>query len=228
MLIQTINLSKSYSNYNVETSGIQDINLTINQGDFISIMGPSGCGKSTLLNLLGLLDAPTEGQILYKGEDVSTFSPKKSASFRRDYIGFVFQNFNLIDSLNVYENIELPLVYQKIAPSERKRRVHQVMERLNILHKEPFFPKQISGGQQQRVALARAVVTKPELVLADEPTGNLDSARGQEVMELLAELNENGTTVVMVTHSQFCSDYAQKVLHLFDGQLVTENIHLGR
>ncbi|MEH0156539.1 ABC transporter ATP-binding protein [Limibacter armeniacum] len=223
-LIRTVELCKSYTNFDVDTLALNHINFSIDEGEFVSIMGPSGCGKSTLLNLLGLLDTPSSGEIYFMGKEVSKASSRKRAQLRREHIGFVFQNFNLIDELTVFENIELPLLYQRISPSERKRRVDRIMERLQIAHKRDFFPAQISGGQQQRVAVARAVVTRPKLILADEPTGNLDSTRGREVMEMLVQLNELGTSIVMVTHSNAASDYSNRVIHLFDGQIVTENL----
>lgn len=223
-LIQTVDLCKSYSNFDIETLAVNHINFSVQEGEFVSIMGPSGCGKSSLLNLIGLLDVPTSGKLYFMGKDVSDITSKKRAHLRRQHIGFVFQSFNLIDELSVYENIELPLLYQRVSPSERKNRVEKIMERLQIAHKRNFFPQQISGGQQQRVAVARAVVTRPKLILADEPTGNLDSTRGQEVMEMLVQLNELGTTIVMVTHSSVASDYSNRVVQLFDGKVVTEKI----
>lgn len=223
-IIQTVNLTKSYSTLDVETTALHNINLVVKAGEFVSIMGPSGCGKSTLLNIIGMLDVPSAGVLRFMEDDVTHVSSRKRAFIRRKHIGFVFQNFNLIDELTLFENIELPLVYQRIPSFERKQRVNQIMERLQIAHKRHFFPNQVSGGQQQRVAVARAVVTKPRLILADEPTGNLDSTRGQEVMETLVQLNEMGTTVVMVTHSSSAADYGNRVIHLFDGQIVSENL----
>ncbi len=225
MIIQTLNVDKVYSNFDIETLALENINLNINEGEFISIMGPSGCGKSSLLNILGLLDVPSSGQIFFMGEEVSKASSTKRAYLRRHNIGFVFQNFNLIEELTIYENIELPLIYLKVPQQERKEKVMELMEKLQIAHKRNYFPTQISGGQQQRVAVARAVVAQPKLILADEPTGNLDSARGQEVMEMLVELNEMGTTIIMVTHSQSASEYSQRVVHLFDGKVVSENLN---
>jgi len=223
-IIQTVNLTKSYTSLEVETTALHNINLVVKAGEFVSIMGPSGCGKSSLLNIIGMLDVPSSGVIKFMEEDVTRASSRQRAFIRRKHIGFVFQNFNLIDELTLFENIELPLVYQRIPSFERKQRVNQIMERLQIAHKRHFFPNQVSGGQQQRVAVARAVVTKPRLILADEPTGNLDSARGQEVMETLVQLNEMGTTVVMVTHSSAAADYGNRVVHLFDGQIVSESL----
>jgi len=224
MILQAVNLTKIYSNFGVNTTALQDINFSIKEGEFISIMGPSGCGKSTLLNIMGMLDVPTSGKLLFMSEDTAKASNKRKAFLRRNNIGFVFQSFNLIEELNIYENVELPLMYQRVAPKERKRRVMEILERLHVAHKWNFFPPQISGGQQQRVAVARAVVAHPKLILADEPTGNLDSTQGQEVMEILTQLNEAGTTIIMVTHSATAAEYSQRILHLFDGQLVTENL----
>ncbi len=223
-IIQAVNLTKSYTNLDVETTALHNINLSVKSGEFVSIMGPSGCGKSSLLNIIGLLDVPTNGRLFFMEEDVSHVSSRNRAFIRRKHIGFVFQNFNLIDELTLFENIELPLIYQSIPGFERKQRVNQIMERLQIAHKRHFFPNQVSGGQQQRVAVARAIVTKPRLILADEPTGNLDSVRGQEVMETLVQLNEMGTTIIMVTHSSTAADYSNRVVHLFDGQIVSENL----
>ena len=220
MIINAVNLNKSYQSGGVQTVALRDINLKIEEGEFLCIMGESGSGKSTLLNMIGLLDVPTNGSLYFIGEDISTASSRKRAFLRRNNIGFVFQSFNLIDELTVFENIELPLIYQKTPPAERQRRVERVMEKLQIAHKRNYFPNQISGGQQQRVAVARAVIGRPKLILADEPTGNLDSVRGQEVLELLVQLNEMGTTIVMVTHSQSATDYCTRTLHLFDGQIV--------
>ena len=198
------------------------MNIEIQEGEFVAIMGPSGCGKSTLLNILGLLDNPTGGEYRLNGEDVSTYTEAQRTALRKGVIGFVFQSFNLIDELNVYENIELPLLYMGVSASERKRRVEDAMNRMAIAHRVKHFPQQLSGGQQQRVAIARAVVTNPKLILADEPTGNLDSKNGKEVMDLLTELNKEGTTIVMVTHSQHDAGYADRVINLFDGQVVTD------
>jgi len=223
-MIKVSNLTKIYKSFNVETIALNAINLEIQDGEFLSIMGPSGCGKSTLLNILALLDRPTNGEVFFMGESIGNMSDKRQAFIRKNYVGFVFQNFNLIDELSVYENIELPLIYQKIAKAERHRRTVEIMEQLNIAHKSQFFPLQLSGGQQQRVAIARAVVTQPLFLLADEPTGNLDSVQGEEVMNILSQLNNMGTSIVLVTHSLNNTKYSQRTIHLFDGQIVTENI----
>lgn len=224
-LIKTVGLKKIYYTDEIETTALAGVNLEVKEGEFVAIMGPSGCGKSTLLNIIGLLDNPSEGEFHFTDQEISTYSERKRAELRKANIGFVFQSFNLIDELTVYENIELPLIYLKYSSSERKKRVEEVMEQMKIMHRRNHFPQQLSGGQQQRVAISRAVVAKPKLILADEPTGNLDSANGQEVMNLLTELNENGTTVIMVTHSPIDAEYAHKVIHLFDGQIVSENIN---
>lgn len=217
-----IYLQKVFRTDEVETWALNNVNIEIQEGEFVAIMGPSGCGKSTLLNILGLLDNPTGGEYRLNGEDVSTYTEAQRTALRKGVIGFVFQSFNLIDELNVYENIELPLLYMGVSASERKRRVEDAMNRMAIAHRVKHFPQQLSGGQQQRVAIARAVVTNPKLILADEPTGNLDSKNGKEVMDLLTELNKEGTTIVMVTHSQHDAGYADRVINLFDGQVVTD------
>lgn len=221
-MIKTVNLQKVFRTDEVETWALNNVNIEIQEGEFVAIMGPSGCGKSTLLNILGLLDSPTGGEYRLNGEDVSTYTEAQRTALRKGVIGFVFQSFNLIDELNVYENIELPLLYMGVSASERKRRVEDAMNRMAIAHRVKHFPQQLSGGQQQRVAIARAVVTNPKLILADEPTGNLDSKNGKEVMDLLTELNKEGTTIVMVTHSQHDAGYADRVINLFDGQVVTD------
>ncbi|WP_301915208.1 ABC transporter ATP-binding protein [Phocaeicola coprophilus] len=221
-MIKTVNLQKVFRTDEVETWALNNVNIEIQEGEFVAIMGPSGCGKSTLLNILGLLDNPTGGEYRLNGEDVSTYTEAQRTALRKGVIGFVFQSFNLIDELNVYENIELPLLYMGVSTSERKRRVEDAMNRMAIAHRVKHFPQQLSGGQQQRVAIARAVVTNPKLILADEPTGNLDSKNGKEVMDLLTELNKEGTTIVMVTHSQHDAGYADRVINLFDGQVVTD------
>ena len=221
-MIQTENLQKIFRTDEVETWALNEVNIRINEGEFVAVMGPSGCGKTSLLNILGLLDNPTSGSYLLNGTDVSKFTESQRTGLRKGVIGFVFQSFNLIEELNVYENIELPLLYMKIGAAERKRRVKEAMERMAITHREKHFPQQLSGGQQQRVAIARAVVANPKLTLADEPTGNLDSRNGAEVMNLLTELNREGTTIVMVTHSQHDAGFANRVINLFDGKVVPE------
>ncbi|HHP7240164.1 MAG TPA: ABC transporter ATP-binding protein [Cyclobacteriaceae bacterium] len=224
-LINTVNLKKFYYTEEIETTALAGVNLKVKAGEFVAIMGPSGCGKSTLLNIIGLLDNPSEGQFYFTGLEISGYSERKRADLRKSNIGFVFQSFNLIDELTVFENIELPLIYLKYSSSERKKRVEEVMEHMKIMHRRNHFPQQLSGGQQQRVAISRAVIARPKIILADEPTGNLDSSNGQEVMNLLTELNESGTTVIMVTHSPIDAEYAHRIIHLFDGQIVSENIN---
>ena len=223
-MIKTNNLRKVYTTEEVETTALNNVNIEIVAGEFVSVMGPSGCGKSTLLNVLGLLDRPSSGEYYFGDEEVSTFSERQRANLRKGTIGFVFQSFNLIDELTVFENVELPLLYMGVSSSDRKRRVEEMLEYMAITHRKDHFPQQLSGGQQQRVAVARAIVTRPGLILADEPTGNLDSTHGDEVMHLLTELNKAGTTVVMVTHSTHCAEYSHRVVHLLDGHVVTENI----
>ncbi|MCD6659737.1 MAG: ABC transporter ATP-binding protein [Lentimicrobium sp.] len=226
-MIKAVNLTKIFRTDEVETTALNKVSFEINKGEFVAIMGPSGCGKSTLLNILGLLDNPSDGEYFFLGNEVSGFSEKQRANTRKHNIGFVFQNFNLIDELNVYENVELPLIYLGLSNAERKRRVESALEQMQIMHRRKHFPLQLSGGQQQRVAVARAVVANPHLILADEPTGNLDSAHGEEVMNLLASLNQAGTTIIMVTHSQRDAEYAQRIIRLFDGQIINENIRAG-
>lgn len=221
-MIKTENLQKIFRTDELETWALNEVSIDINEGEFVAVMGPSGCGKSTLLNILGLLDNPTSGSYFLNGTDVSKFAENQRTSLRKGVIGFVFQSFNLIEELNVYENIELPLLYMKIPASERKKRVKEAMDRMAISHRDKHFPQQLSGGQQQRVAIARAVVANPKLILADEPTGNLDSRNGSEVMSLLTELNREGTTIVMVTHSQHDAGYADRIINLFDGKVVPE------
>ncbi len=222
-MLKLHNLFKVYRTDEVETVALNGVNLEIEQGDFVAIMGPSGCGKSTLLNIVGMLDNPTDGDYLFFDETVAPYSESGRAEIRKQNIGFIFQSFNLIDELNVAENIELALLYHNMPAAERKRRVAEVMDRMGIAHRANHMPGQLSGGQQQRVAVARAVVGDQPLILADEPTGNLDSVHGQEVMELLRSLNKEGTTIVMVTHSPSHADYAHRTVNLFDGHIVTEN-----
>lgn len=222
MIIETTNLQKVYRTDVVETTAVDNINFTLSEGEFISVMGPSGCGKSTLLHILGLIDSPTDGQYRFLGEDVSRYPESRRARIRKANIGFVFQSFNLIDELTVYENIELPLVYAGVPAHERRKRVEAVMERMDISHRREHFPAQLSGGQQQRVAVARALVNKPNLILADEPTGNLDSEHGEEVMKLLLRLNEEGTSILMVTHSPANADYSRRIVSLLDGKIVSD------
>ncbi len=227
-MLKTADLTKVFRTDEVETTALHKVSFEIKTGEFVAIMGPSGCGKSTLLNILGLLDNPSSGEYFFLGQEVSKFTEKMRANLRKKNIGFVFQNFNLIDELNVYENVELPLIYLGMSSSERRKRVEATLEQMQIMHRRKHFPLQLSGGQQQRVAVARAVVANPHLILADEPTGNLDSAHGEEVMNLLAQLNQNGTTIIMVTHSQHDAEYSQRIIRLFDGQIVNENIRAGK
>lgn len=222
-MIQTVELTKVFRTDEVETTALNKVSMTINQGEFVAIMGPSGCGKSTMLNILGLLDNPSSGQLFFDGKDVSGYSEKQRTGLRKEYLGFVFQSFNLIDELTVFENIELPLLYQNIQSAKRKQMAEEVMEKMNIIHRKKHFPQQLSGGQQQRVAICRAVVSNPKLILADEPTGNLDSSNGNEVMDLLSKLNQDGTSIVMVTHSPTDASRAQRIIKLFDGEIVNGN-----
>ena len=221
-MIQISNLQKIFHTEDMETWALNDVNLSVKPGEFIAIMGPSGCGKSTLLNILGLLDTPTRGSYILNGVEVSRMKENERVDVRKGIIGFVFQSFNLIDELTVEENIELPLIYLGLDKKERRERVHKVMERMGIAHRSGHYPSQLSGGQQQRAAIARAVVANPKLILADEPTGNLDSKNGKEVMTLLSELHKEGTTIVMVTHSQHDAQYANRIVKLFDGNIVSE------
>lgn len=221
-MIKIENLSKVFRTEEVETTALNNVSLHVKEGEFVAIMGPSGCGKSTLLNIIGLLDNPTEGNYYFNGEEVGHLKEKQRTQVRKGNIGFVFQSFNLIDELNVYENVELPLIYLKKKASEKRELINNILERMNISHRAKHFPQQLSGGQQQRVAIARAVVAGPKLILADEPTGNLDSKNGAEVMNLLTELNQEGTTIIMVTHSQHDASYAHRIVNLFDGQIITE------
>lgn len=223
-MIRTQELLKIFRTDEVETSALNKVNLEVKKGEFIAIMGPSGCGKSTLLNIIGLLDNPSGGKYYFDNIDVSDFKERHRTDMRKGNIGFVFQSFNLIDELNVYENVELPLIYLGLKASQRKEMVEKILERMKIGHRKKHFPQQLSGGQQQRVAIARAVVANPKLILADEPTGNLDSKNGLEVMKLLSELNKEGTTIVMVTHSERDAGFAHRIVHLFDGKIVTEEM----
>ena len=223
-MIRTNNLKKIYLTEEVETTALNNVNIQIEPGEFVSIMGPSGCGKSTLLNVLGLLDNPSGGEYYFLDNEVSKFTERQRANLRKENIGFVFQSFNLIDELTVFENVELPLLYLKYSSVDRKKRVNEVLERMNIMHRANHFPQQLSGGQQQRVAVSRAIVGNPKMILADEPTGNLDSTHGDEVMNILTNLNEAGTTIIMVTHSPNYAEYGNRIIHLFDGHVVTENM----
>ncbi len=221
-MIKTNDLTKIFRTEEVETTALNKVTLNVKEGEYVAVMGPSGCGKSTLLNILGLLDNPSSGSYIFNGTEVANLKERDRTIFRKGNIGFVFQSFNLIDELNVYENVELPLIYLKMKTGDRKKQVEQVLERMKIGHRAKHFPQQLSGGQQQRVAIARAVVANPKLILADEPTGNLDSKNGIEVINLLTELNKEGTTIIMVTLSDRVAGYAHRFLYLFDGQVVTE------
>jgi putative ABC transport system ATP-binding protein len=226
-MIKIEQLSKIFRTEEVETSALHQVDITIRKGDFVAVMGPSGCGKSTLLNIIGLLDNPTGGSYYFDGQEVGSLHERQRTKLRRGKVGFIFQSFNLIDELNVFENVELPLNYLNLEATERKNRVNEILERMKLGHRAKHFPQQLSGGQQQRVAIARAVVARPALVLADEPTGNLDSRNGIEVMHMLTELNRAGTTIIMVTHSRHDAGYAHRVINLFDGQIVTESENAG-
>lgn len=221
-MIKLDKLSKVYRTDEIESTALNEVSFEINQGEFVSIMGPSGCGKSTLLNILGMLDRPESGSYKFLGNEIAQLNEKGRSEVRKANIGFIFQNFNLIDELTVFENIELPLLYNKVNSAERKQRVNELIEKIGIAHRASHFPQQLSGGQQQRVAVARALITKPPLILADEPTGNLDSSHGNEVMELMCELNEAGTTIIMVTHSAHDASYSNRIINLLDGQIVSE------
>ncbi len=223
-MIRTHELTKIFSADEVETLALNKVSLSVDSGEFVAIMGPSGCGKSTLLNILGLLDQPSQGKYFFLGENVTDLNEKQRTRLRKHKIGFIFQNFNLIDEMTVFENVELPLIYLNIPIKERKTRVIYTLDKLGILARQHYFPMQISGGQQQRVAIARAVVMQPSLILADEPTGNLDSSRGEEVMNMLAKLNEEGSTIIMVTHAKRDAEYSSRIVNLFDGQIVNERI----
>ena len=219
-MIKTIDLTKIFRTEEVETTALNKVSLNVKEGEYVAVMGPSGCGKSTLLNILGLLDNPSSGSYVFNGTEVANLKERDRTVFRKGNIGFVFQSFNLIDELNVYENVELPLIYLKMKAGERKKKVEDALTRMKITHRAKHFPQQLSGGQQQRVAIARAVVANPRLILADEPTGNLDSKNGIEVINLLLELNKEGTTIVMVTHNDRDAGYAHRIINLFDGQIV--------
>jgi putative ABC transport system ATP-binding protein len=223
-MIRTNNLSKIYQTDEIETTALSEVNFEIAQGELVAIMGPSGCGKSTLLNILGLLDNPDGGEYSFNGEQVAGYSEKQRANLRKQHIGFIFQNFNLVNELTVFENIELPLLYTGVGTTERKQRVETLLEQMQLSHRRNHYPQQLSGGQQQRVAVARAISNSPKIILADEPTGNLDSKHGDEVMKLLLELNEAGTTVIMVTHSQHYAQFCKRVIRLLDGKIVTEQL----
>jgi putative ABC transport system ATP-binding protein len=223
-MIKTTDLTKVFRTEEVETTALNKVTLEVKEGEYVAVMGPSGCGKSTLLNILGLLDNPSSGSYIFNGTEVANLKERDRTIFRKGNIGFVFQSFNLIDELNVYENVELPLIYLKMKTADRKKQVEQVLDRMKISHRAKHFPQQLSGGQQQRVAIARAVVANPKLILADEPTGNLDSKNGIEVINLLTELNKEGTTIIMVTHSDRDASYAHRIVNLFDGQIVTEKL----
>ena len=223
-MIKTVDLEKIFRTDEVETTALNKVNLEVEKGDFVAVMGPSGCGKSTLLNILGLLDNPTSGDLYFEGTELAKYNERKRTNLRKGNIGFVFQSFNLIDELTVFENVELPLLYMKVPSKERRKKVEEVLERMKIAHRKKHFPQQLSGGQQQRVAICRSVVANPKLILADEPTGNLDSANGEEVMNLLTELNKDGTTIIIVTHSPSDAEYANRIVQLFDGHIVSENI----
>jgi putative ABC transport system ATP-binding protein len=223
-MIKTNKLVKIYQTDEVETTALNAVDVEIKEGEFVAVMGPSGCGKSTLLNVLGMIDSPSKGEYFFNGQEVGSLPERKRSIVRKHNLGFVFQSFNLIDELTVYENVELPMLYTKVPSSERKKRVEELLEGMNIMHRRNHFPQQLSGGQQQRVAVARAIVNKPKLILADEPTGNLDSANGDEVMKILADLNNSGTTILMVTHSQYCAEFGNRIIRMLDGQVVTENV----
>jgi len=224
-MIKTRDLVKVFLTEEVETTALSNVNLEVNEGEFVSIMGPSGCGKSTLLNILGLLDNPTKGEFYFLGNDVSNYNERQRADLRKENLGFVFQSFNLIDELTIFENVELPLLYLKMGSSDRKKRVNGVLEQMKIDHRSGHFPQQLSGGQQQRVAVSRAVVSEPKIIMADEPTGNLDSSHGDEVMKILGDLNKQGTSIVMVTHSPDYARYAHRTIQLFDGKISNERVN---
>lgn len=222
-MIKITDLEKIYRTEDIETVALNKLSFEVKEGEFVAIMGPSGCGKSTLLNILGLLDDPDGGSFIFNNEEIAHYSESKRAQIRKRNIGFVFQSFNLIDELTVFENVELPLIYLNMKASERKEKVEEVLKKMQVMHRRNHYPQQLSGGQQQRVAVARAVVNNPKLILADEPTGNLDSSNGNEVMQLLTDLNEQGTTIIMVTHSEHDARYSHRIIRLLDGQVVMEN-----
>jgi putative ABC transport system ATP-binding protein len=224
-MISIQHLSKVYRTEEVETTALHGVSFDVQPGEFVSIMGPSGCGKSTLLNVLGLLDKPEEGTYVFNETELLVLGERDKSAFRKAHIGFVFQSFNLIDELTVYENVELPLIYAKVAATERKERVEEMLRRMNLSNRNAHFPQQLSGGQQQRVAVGRALINRPNLILADEPTGNLDSSNGNEVMDILCELNEQGTTIIMVTHSQHDASFSKRIVYMKDGQIITEKFN---
>lgn len=227
-MIEARNLTKIYRTEEIETTALNEASVDIEQGEFVSIMGPSGCGKSTMMNIIGMIDSPNSGSYKFLETEVANFKERQRANLRKHHIGFVFQSFNLIDDLTVYQNVELPLVYTKTPSKERKEKVEKVLEEMNMMHRRNHYPQQLSGGQQQRVAVARAVVNSPALILADEPTGNLDSANGSDVMNLLSDLNNKGTTIIMVTHSTACAEYGNRIIRLLDGQIIAENVVNGK
>ncbi len=224
-MITLTNISKYFRSEEVETCALRNVSMEVRRGEFVAVMGPSGCGKTTLLNILGMLDEPTGGSYMLDGQDTGRMTEEERTDLRKEKLGFVFQSFNLIDELSVYENVELPLLYLGLPPKERRQRVLDILERMSMAHRAQHFPAQLSGGQQQRVAMARAVVSRPQIILADEPTGNLDSKHGRDVMKMLSDLHREGTTIVMVTHSQHDAEYAERVVNLFDGEVVSE-LHL--
>lgn len=223
-MIKTKNLEKIYRTDEIETIALNQIDLNIEEGEFVSVMGPSGCGKSTLLNILGMIDSPSSGEYYFKGQEVGHLSERKRSDIRKHNLGFVFQSFNLIDELTVFENVELPMLYTGVSGNERRKRVEELLEKMSITHRKNHFPQQLSGGQQQRVAVARAIVNSPKLILADEPTGNLDSSNGDDVMKILTSLNKEGTTIIMVTHSQYCAEFGNRIIQMLDGKVVTEDL----
>ena len=223
-MIKTEQLTKIYRTDEVETTALNEVSIEIKAGEFVSIMGPSGCGKSTLMNILGMIDNPSGGKYFFLDHEVSDYSERQRSDLRKNNIGFIFQSFNLIDELTVFENVELPLIYTKVGSAERKQRVEAVLEKMNMMHRRNHFPQQLSGGQQQRVAVGRAIINNPKLTLADEPTGNLDSNNGDDVMKTLVKLNQEGATIIMVTHSQYCAEFGNRIIRMLDGQVVTENI----